>query len=144
MFQKISPYIRSIILAAIVVLAAFFCGIKLLQTQIADGEKYLKMTRETSVVDQEIDAVRGQIVDCNGKVLNTSKITYNVNLQDSFLEYGTQNTIIYRVLTVLRKNGEKWNDSLPITKTQPYSFISGKESEVAEMKQRLKDRKSVV
>lgn len=137
MFQKISPYIRSIILAAIVVLAAFFCGIKLLQTQIADGEKYLKMTRETSVVDQEIDAVRGQIVDCNGKVLNTSKITYNVNLQDSFLEYGTQNTIIYRVLTVLRKNGEKWNDSLPITKTQPYSFISGKESEVAEMKQRL-------
>ncbi|MDE7399840.1 MAG: hypothetical protein K2N06_09970 [Oscillospiraceae bacterium] len=137
MFQKISPYIRSITLAAIVVVAAFFCGIKLLQTQIVDGEKYLKMTHETNVVDQEIDAVRGQIVDCNGKVLNTSKITYNVNLQDSFLEYGTQNTIIYRVLTVLRKNGEKWNDSLPITKTQPYSFVSGKESEVAEMKQRL-------
>lgn len=137
MFQKISPYIRSITLAAIVVIAAFFCGIKLLQTQIVDGEKYLKMTRETNVVDQEIDAVRGQIVDCNGKVLNTSKITYNVNLQDSFLEYGTQNTIIYRVLTVLRKNGEKWNDSLPITKTQPYSFLSGKDSEVAELKNRI-------
>lgn len=137
MIQKISPYIRSIVLAAIVVVAAFFCGLKLLQTQIVDGEKYLKMTRETNIVDQEIDAVRGQIVDCNGKVLNTSKITYNVNLQDSFLEYGTQNTIIYRVLTVLRKNGEKWNDSLPITKTQPYSFVSDKDSEVAELKKRL-------
>lgn len=137
MIHKITPYIRSIILAVIVVVAAFFCGIKLLQTQIADGEKYLKMTRETNIIDQEIDAVRGQIVDCNGKVLNTGKITYNVNFQESFLKYGTQNTIIYRVLTVLQKNGEKWNDSLPITKTEPYSFLPDSESDIAEMKTRL-------
>lgn len=125
------------ILASIVVIVAFMCGIRLLQTQLVDGGDYLQMTRVTKTVDQDIDAARGQIVDCKGEVLNTNKITYNVNLQMMSLEKGTENTIIYRILSVLKKNGEDWNESLPITKTKPYAFLPDSEDEIALLKRKL-------
>lgn len=135
--SKISSFIRSMVLASIVVVASFICGIKLLQTQLVDGGDYLQMTRVTKTVDQDIDAARGQIVDCKGEVLNTNKITYNVNLQGMSLVEGTENTIVYRILSVLKKNGEEWNDSLPITKTQPYEFLPDSEDEISLLKRKL-------
>lgn len=113
------------------------CGIRLLQTQLVDGEKYLEMTKSTYQAEQEIDAARGQIVDCNGKVLNSNKIVFNINLQRSSLVSGTENEIIYRVLTVLIKNNQKWNDSLPISKTTPYAFDETRPEAVETMKEKL-------
>ncbi|MDE7229748.1 MAG: hypothetical protein K2N56_04640 [Oscillospiraceae bacterium] len=135
--SKISSFIRSIILVAFVVTAAFLCGVRLLQMQLVDGDMYLQMTKETKVAVQEVDAARGQIVDRNGVVLNTNKTIYNINLQDSSLVYGTENDIIYRVLTILKKNGEEWNETLPITKTEPYRFLEGKERAVETLKSKL-------
>lgn len=135
--SKISSMIRSVILAAVVIVAAFLCGIKLLRIQVVDGQKYLLLTKETYTSTLEIDAARGQIVDCDGKVLNTNKIIYNVNLLHSSLDEGTENEVIYRLLTVLQKNGEEWNDSLPITKTEPYAFESGRENAVETLKSKL-------
>ncbi|MDE6727087.1 MAG: hypothetical protein K2J80_03985 [Oscillospiraceae bacterium] len=134
--SKISSFIRSIIMAALVIVASFFCGIRLLQTQLVDGEKYLSMTKSVKVTTQEIESARGQIVDTNGKVLNTNKISHNLNLQYSSLEKGKENEIIYRVVTVMLKNGDKWNDSLPITTDAPYKFLTGKgkDSEIAKLK----------
>ena len=57
--SKISSIIRSAVLAGTVVLLSFMCGIRLLQIQIADGDKYLSMTKETRTVKQEIEAARG-------------------------------------------------------------------------------------
>ncbi len=135
--SKISLFIRSIVLVIFVVAAAFLCGVRLLQTQIVDGEMYLQMTKETKVAKQEVDAARGQIVDCNGVVLNTNKTIFNVNLQESSLVKGTENEIISRVLTVLMKNGEEWNETLPITRTEPYRFLTGKDRAIATLKSRL-------
>ena len=135
--SKFSSLIRSAVLAGIVILAAFMCGLRLLQIQIADGSSYLAMTRSTRVVRQEIEAARGKISDSNGNILNTNKIIYNINLQKSSLTTGTENEIIYRVLTVLIKKGEEWNDSLPITKTQPYAFEKDSDSAIATLKKTI-------
>ena len=124
-------------LVVLVVAAAFMCGIRLLQTQLVDGEKYLEMTKSTYQANQEIDAARGQIVDCNGKVLNSNKIVFNINLQRSSLVSGTENEIIYRVLTVLIKNNQEWNDSLPISKTTPYAFDETRPEAVKTLKEKL-------
>ncbi len=135
---KISGYIRSAVLASIVIIAAFMCGLRLLQIQIADGEKYLALTKSTYTAEQSIEAARGKISDCNGVVMNTNELCYSVNFQRASLAVGTENEIIYRVLTVLIENGEEWNDSLPITKTQPYSFESDREAAVDTMKSKIK------
>lgn len=124
-------------MVAFVVTAAFLCGVRLLQTQLVDGDMYLQMTKKTKVAEQEVDAARGQIVDRDGVVLNTNKTIFNVNFQASSLEPGTENEIIFRVLTVLKKNGEEWNETLPITKTEPYRFLAGKERAIATLKAKL-------
>lgn len=135
--SKISSILRTMTLVVLVVAAAFLCGIRLLRTQLVDGEKYLEMTKSTYKSNQEIDAARGQIVDCSGKVLNTNKIVFNINFQRSSLVAETQNEIIYRVLTVLIENNQEWNDSLPISKTAPYTFDEKRPEAVSAMKERL-------
>lgn len=137
--SNFSSLIRSIVMAALVIVASFFCGIKLLQTQIVDGEKYLQMTKSVKITTQEIEAARGQIVDTNGKVLNTNKIAHTLNLQYSSLPKGKENEIIYRIVTVLLKNGDKWNDSLPITVDAPYKFLTGKnkDAEIGKLKKTI-------
>ena len=92
--SKKSALIRSIVMASLVIIAAFFCGVKLLQTQIVDGAKYLQMTKSVKVTTEEIEAARGQIVDRDGVVLNTNKITHSLNLLYSSLDKGTENEII--------------------------------------------------
>ncbi len=138
--SKVSSIVRSIIMATIVIVISFMCGIRLLKIQIVDGAGYLSMTKN-KVAEQDIEAARGQIVDANGKVLNTNKIIYNVNFQYSSLVVGSSqkeiNEVIYRVLTVLEKNGEKWNDSLPINRTEPYAFDEDRPSAVEKLKTTL-------
>ncbi|MBP1543195.1 MAG: hypothetical protein J6A16_03780, partial [Oscillospiraceae bacterium] len=135
--SKISAFLRSAFLAAIVIVASFMCGLRLLQIQIADGEMYLALTRQTYTAEQPIEAARGKIADCNGNILNTNEISYSVDLQMSSLVGGTENEVIYRVLNVLLKNGEEWNESLPITKTAPYKFLSGKDAQIDNMRKEL-------
>ncbi len=137
--EKISGFIRSIIMVALVVVCAFLCGLRLLRIQLVDGEGYLGMTKQTYSAEQEVDAARGQIVDCNGKVLQSNKIIYNVSLQYTTLPKDDEerNEIIYRVLSVLINNGEEWNESLPIGKTKPYAFVAGKDKAIENLKQRL-------
>lgn len=137
--DKISGFIRSIIMVALVVICAFLCGLRLLQTQLVDGAGYLSMTSRTYVAEQIVDAARGQIVDRNGKVLNSNKMVYNIDLQYTTFPKNKdeQNEIIYRILTVLMKNGESWNESLPIGRTKPYAFLAGKDKAIASLKNRL-------
>ncbi len=137
--EKISGLIRSIVLVLLVVVCAFLCGLKLIDMQLVDGAEYLSMTKRTYVATQDIDAARGQIVDTNGKVLNSNRIIYNINLQYTTLSDKDEerNEIIYRVLTVLQKNGEEWNDSLPIGKYAPYAFIAGKDKAIETLKKKL-------
>lgn len=136
--SKFSNILRSAILAALVIAASFLCGLRLLEIQIANGGKYLAMTQSSHTFTQPIEAARGKIADSTGKILNTNELNCSVNLQKSYLEAGTENEVIYRILTVLIKNGEEWNESLPITRTQPYQFEKDRENAVDSLKIRMK------
>lgn len=136
--SKFSNILRSAIFAALVIAASFLCGLRLLEIQIADGGKYLAMTQSSHTFTQPIEAARGKIADSTGKILNTNELNCSVNLQKSYLESGTENEVIYRILTVLIKNGEEWNESLPITRTQPYQFQKDRENAVDSLKIRMK------
>ena len=136
--SKFSNILRSAILAALVIAASFLCGLRLLEIQIADGGKYLAMTQSSHTFPQPFVAERGKIADSTGKILNTNELNCSVNLQKSYLEAGTENEVIYRILTVLIKNGEEWNESLPITRTQPYQFEKDRENAVDSLKIRMK------
>lgn len=136
--SKFQNLLRSAVLAAIVIGAAFLCGLRLLEIQIADGSKYLAMTQSTHTATQDIEAARGKIADSTGKILNTNELNCSVKLQKASLESGTENEVIYRILTILMKHGDEWNETLPITRTQPYQFEKDRDNAVDSLKSRMK------
>lgn len=119
---KASVIIRRIILVLLIFVFLFLCVVRLISLQIVEGEQYLSQTETSYTAVQEIVATRGQIADKTGMIMTTNKPVYKVIIQKAFLPYKTQNDIILKAVATLRDHGEKWNDSVPITYTEPFEF----------------------
>ena len=137
LFFKISNIIRMSVLVLIMVVLAFLCVIRLLQIQVIDADKYSDQIRDTFTATQTIQSVRGQIVDSEGRVLNSNEIVYKVILQRAFLPFGGENEVIAGVLDILQKHEHEWLDSLPITMEQPFKFKNVPQEELDKFKTKL-------
>ncbi len=136
--HKISKIIRTSVLVIIVFIMLFLCILRLLKLQIVDGAKYLAMAETSYTSTNEIIATRGQIFDSEGVVLTSNRSVYKVILQKAFIVKGTENEIINNTVSILRESNEKWNDSVPVSKTEPYFFTTDKESELDKFKERIR------
>ena len=138
-FASIAKKIRSVILIAFVLLAMSMCVIALMKMQIVDGEKYLEKAKSPRTVTQDISAPRGEIVDAAGKAVVSNKVGYNVILEKAFLSSDTQeiNRIVLRIAEILDEDGVDWNDSLPISKNTPYTFLEMRDSDIAKLRKNI-------
>ncbi len=123
-------------LVFIVIALSFACTLELLQIQIVDGEYYQEQTTGTYTANQSVQAARGQIMTSDGTILNTNKLVYKVIIQKAFFLSGTENDVIYKTIKILKDNNEEWIDTLPISKTTPYTF-TGDDDEIDELRERL-------
>lgn len=135
---KISKLLRTIVLILLVFVSLFLCILRLLKLQIVDGGKYLAMTETSYTSNYEIIATRGQIFDCNGIVMTSNKTVYKVIIHKAFFAVGTENDVLNRTAEILKENNEKWNDSVPISYTKPYQFISEDENDIYLFKERIR------
>lgn len=136
--SKISKLIRTSVLIILVFLMLFLCILRLLKLQIVDGGKYLEMAETSYTSKHEIIATRGQIFDSNGVVLTSNRTVYKVIVQKAFLISGTENEVLNRTVSILESNNEEWNDSVPISKSEPYVFTSDDENELDAFKERIR------
>ncbi len=108
---------------------AFFCAMLglfmavLYQVQIVNGESYLNSTNTHTTATQQVDSIRGDILDRYGRVLVTNEITYNVELDWEAMGSGRIDTLT-RLLEISREEGVEWNDSLPISQTAPWGYTT--------------------
>ena len=108
---------------------AFFCAMLglfmavLYQVQIVNGESYLNSTNTHTTATQQVDSIRGEILDRYGRVLVTNEITYNVELDWEAMGSGRIDTLT-RLLEISREEGVEWNDSLPISQTAPWGYTT--------------------
>jgi penicillin-binding protein 2 len=109
--------------------------LRLVDLQIVNGPAFLAAQQRGSSITQTIKAARGDILDRNGNPLAYNEVHYNIGFMRSLSPAGSENETILKLINILRKSGETWLDSLPVSKTAPYAFI-GSESDVA----RLKDK----
>lgn len=135
--KKKTFILRTVSLVLVILALSAFAGFRLLQIQIVDGETYLAKSFKSYSVKQEVLAGRGKILDADGNILNANKLVYKLILQKSSLPRGKENEVIAKTLKILIENEEEWNDSLPITKTAPYSFLPDSDAEIDLLKRNL-------
>ncbi len=99
---------RIMIVIIIYVLLFLILAYKLLMLQIIDVDTYKESATEITKKTREIKAIRGNIYDCNGKVLAYNKLSYNVVLRDygslSDMENSEKNKVIYTLIKLIEKN----------------------------------------
>jgi len=126
---------------------AIFCAIfmffsfRIFKIQIIDGKSDDKANTE-SVDTSIVKATRGQILDCNGKVLVGNRqgndIIFNAASFPSTSKQEERNKIIISLIRLFEKNGQDWNDDLPIIIDEKGNFVfeEDREKDITEMKSR--------
>lgn len=120
----ISLLIRRITLIILIFLLLFLCIVRLISMQIVEGGEYFALTEKNYTAVQEITATRGQIFDSRGRLMTGNRAVYRIIVQKAFLPSSSQNEILLRAVKELRDCGEKWNDTVPITYTEPFEFTT--------------------
>lgn len=135
---EIKHHLRIIALILLVIIMFIAAAMRAFQFQIVEGEKYLQTAQKSSDVTISIMAARGNIIDSKGVPFTHNKAIFNVEFDYSFLRAGTENDIIIRLIELFIMRNEEWVDDLPISKTQPYAFVQGRESDIAKLKKKFR------
>lgn len=126
--EAVQSFFRSRLLPISVVYILLFAILvnRLFQLQIVEGETYSQQSIKKSTYTRKIKATRGNIYDCNGKLLAYNELSNNVTLEvndkTKALTSEETNSMIYRLLQILDKNGEKLSVEFYIEKNRKGKF----------------------
>lgn len=123
---------RLFVLSVIIILMGGVLLQRLFTLQIINGETYQNNYKLRIEKERVLNGTRGNIYDCNGKVLAYNELTYKVTIEDNGTYARTSernealNSIIEEVLTVLDENGDSFvNDfDIRLKKNGKYAFQS--------------------
>lgn len=136
--KKFLKFKYRIIMLIILILTIFlFFIFRLIQFQIIRGNEFLELSQKRTSTNIKLDPKRGDIVDRYGRIFATSKNIFNVVLDRGFLPAEKENEIILNLINILTNLNETWVDELPITMSEPYEFIEGREQDVSKLKNKL-------
>ena len=96
--------------------------VRLVKLQIVMGDDYRIQSENRLVSTEVIEAPRGIIMDRNGKPLVTNRQGYSVDISKSNVSYDEINDIVLRLVNYFDMVGEKYSDTLPISKDN-YDFL---------------------
>lgn len=132
---------RIYIFAAIVLIILIAYSIRLFQLQIVHGSEYASSAHASYTTTIDVPATRGEILDSNMEPMVVNTTSYSVLFDYNYFPHGDteedsalQNAIISSLIDVLKSNGEKWNDTLPISTKEPYTFEKDRENSIANLK----------
>ncbi len=121
---------RLLVLSLLIILMGGVLLHRLFTLQIVEGQSYQDNYTLRIRKERVLNGTRGNIFDCNGKVLAYNELTYKVTLEDngtyakSSERNEALNSIIAKVLGVLEENGDSFvNDfNIRLKKNGKYAF----------------------
>lgn len=124
-----------------IIVIILFCAIafRLFKLQIVMGDSYREQSENRLVSQETIEAPRGIIMDRNGKPLVTNKQGFSVEISKKDITYDRLNDIILKTVDLLDSYGEKYTDTLPVSKDN-FEFLYNaykdeeREQKIAEFK----------
>lgn len=132
MFNKIKEYFLSLlssrVLYLLIVFAALF-GIligRIFDLQIVHGAEYQQSFQLKSKKERSIDAVRGNIYDCNGVLIAYNELAYSVTIEDVYESGKTKNqklnNTIYKAINLIEQNGDEIITDFNIKLDENYNY----------------------
>ena len=88
--------------------------ITLFNLQIVNGEEYRKSSEKRLLRERVVKSPRGEIYDRNGNLLVTNTMGFELLLYKTKIDNNTLNSVLLNIINILEKNGDKYNNSLPI------------------------------
>lgn len=130
---------RMIIMTVVLIVVLLLYSLRLMQLQVVEGESLAAQMERVRTTEQVIKAARGEILDRNGRPLAVNTIGRDVVINMAFLEKGTTNEVLLRLIRIMESADEDWIDNLPLTAEAPFRFKPGEayETEIARLKNAL-------
>ena len=90
--------------------------VRLYRLQILEGETYLNDYIQKTEKTVSTAATRGNIFDCNGKLLAYNRLSYSVTVQDTgdYKTAAERNQMLYRLIKILNAHGQTVTGRLEI------------------------------
>ena len=132
--QLLKEYKRPLICLALVILIFTGFVARLFDWQIVKGEYYREEVATTANYRLTSDATRGEIVDKNGKAIETNTTAYNVIIDKLYISGElTVNQVILRLFDIFNETETPWIDVLPLVvdSSSNYQFATDKNAEYA-------------
>ncbi len=137
---------RRMLTLAIVIVAVFAVfAVTLFRIQIVEGDYYAEQANSNITTRISVSASRGEILDKNLLPIAVNRTTYAIMFDYNYFPVGNseemqkmQNDCLLRLTKLLTETGEEWNDSLPISKTKPYTFDENRGTGVEALKDTLR------
>ena len=122
---------RMLLLIAVACIIMGLYTFRLIFLQLVNGDSFKAKATNTTDYKFTVTAARGNIVDSTGKRIATTSTGYNVVLNK--LQMGDQDldTMLQQIVELLRKNDEKWLDTLLISEPDAagnYTFTDSADS----------------
>ncbi|MDE6615062.1 MAG: hypothetical protein K2K35_00720, partial [Lachnospiraceae bacterium] len=115
MFDILKEYFKAFFSSRLVPVTAVYIILfailvnRLFQIQITDGDTYAKNAGDSTEKVRTIKASRGNIYDCNGKLLAYNKLAYNVvyaaDEASGKLTSEEKNLMVYNTIKIIENNG---------------------------------------
>ena len=137
---------RPLFLALVMVAIFAVFAVTLFRMQIVQGAHYTELANSNTATRISVSASRGEILDRNLLPVAVNRTTYAIMFDYNYFPSGSseeqqqlQNDCLLRLTQLLTETGEAWNDTLPISKTKPYTFVenSGTGEETLKSKLRM-------
>ena len=127
---------RTAAMVGLVILVLLIFSLRLMQLQVVEGEDLAAQIEEGWTDTQVIKAARGQIFDRNGRPLAANAVGRDVVVNMAYMERGSTNEVILRLVSIMEEANETWIDNLPITREAPFAFKDGEayKAEIARLK----------
>jgi len=89
--------------------------------QILQGDSFREQASRTTLQTETVDSVRGEVLDCFGRVLISNTQSYQVTLNPKVMG-DEKNEILEKLLALCRAEGLEWTDTFPVSAEPPYAF----------------------
>lgn len=131
LFRAMKEYVieyishRLFIVSMVMLVLFSMLVIRLFKLQIIEGEEHLDNFTYKSKKTLTVEAARGNIFDCNGKLLAYNQLAYSVTFENSnklteiasengVKENTLKNSVVAKTIAILEKNGDQISVDFPI------------------------------